>query len=87
MCAGPISLQPSRSAALRLIPSIIRFLGYCPYIPELPLTRWLTLIRQSFGYSQEKMAKSLGIDAGTWRRWEAGRGQPGPKYMGRINAL
>ena len=77
------TIQP----ASRLIPNIIRFLGYCPYTPGLPFTGRLKLVRQSLGYSQERMAEKLGIDEGTWRRWEAGMRQPAPKYVGRITAF
>ena len=58
--------------AVRLIPGIIRFLGYCPYTPGLPMSEWLKLVRQSMGYRQERMAQLLGIDEGTWRRWRLG---------------
>lgn len=70
--------------AVRLIPNIIRFLGYCPYTPGMPLKGWLKLVRQNLGYSQEGVAWALGIDAGTWRRWEAGLRQPASTYMERI---
>ena len=65
---------------MQLIPGIIRFLGYCPYTPGLPLTGWLKLIRQSLGFSREKMAEALRIDEGNWRRWEAGGRQPSHEY-------
>ena len=67
--------------AVRLIPGIIRLLGYCPYEPALTTAAWLKLIRLSLGYSQGKVAEALGIDEGTWRRWEAGRRQPDPEYL------
>jgi transcriptional regulator with XRE-family HTH domain len=71
--------------SVRLIPQIIQFLGYCPYTPGLPLSGKLKIWRQSLGFSQEKVATALGVDEGTWRRWEAGQRQPAPKYWGRIN--
>ena len=70
--------------AVRLIPRIIQFLGYCPYTPAPPTTGWLKLIRQSLGYSQGRMAEALGIGEGTWRRWEADNRLPSSKYLGRI---
>ena len=73
--------------AVRLIPGIIWFLGYCPYCPNLPLPEWLKLIRQSLGYSQEGLAKTIGVDESTWRRWEAGSRQPLPEYLRRIAAF
>jgi transcriptional regulator with XRE-family HTH domain len=73
--------------AVRLIPGIIRFLGYCPYTPGLPLAERLKLVRQSLGYSQRKLAVLLGVDDGTWRRWEAGSRQPSPGYLRRITGF
>ena len=73
--------------AVRLIPGIIRFLGYYPYTPGLTASGWLKLVRQSLGYSQRRMAGALGIDEGTWRRWEAGQREPAPKYLERIQSF
>jgi len=73
--------------AVRLMPSIIRFLGYCPYTPGLPITDWLKLIRESLGYSQRMVAGSLRIDVATWRRWEAGSRQPSAEYLRRITTF
>jgi transcriptional regulator with XRE-family HTH domain len=73
--------------AVRLIPRIIQFLGYCPYTPYLPTSDWLKLVRQSLGYSQRKMADALGVDAGTLRRWEAGKRQPAVRHSEMIRAF
>jgi DNA-binding XRE family transcriptional regulator len=70
--------------SVSLIPQIIRFLGYCPYTPALPISGKLRVWRQSLGYSQEGIAAVLQIDEGTWRRWEAGMRNPPPKYQQRI---
>ena len=73
--------------AVRLIPVIIRFLGYCPYEPALPAAEWLKLIRRSLGLSQDRMADMIRVAEGTWKRWEAGQRQPAPEYVGRIKAF
>jgi transcriptional regulator with XRE-family HTH domain len=73
--------------AVRFIPRIHLFLGYCPFTPSLPITEWLKLVRQGLGYSQERMAELLGIDEGTWRRWEAGKRQPTVIYRMKIGAF
>lgn len=73
--------------AVRLIPHIIRFLGYCPYTPGLPVSEWLKLFRKSVGYSQERMAQLLGVDEGTWRRWEVGLREPSPEYLGNLKTF
>ena len=54
--------------AVRFIPSIIRFLSYCPYTPGLSLSGKLKMWGRSLDLSQEKMAQVLGIDQGTLRR-------------------
>jgi transcriptional regulator with XRE-family HTH domain len=72
---------------VRLIPGIIRFLGYCPHTPALPITEWLKLIRYGLGYSQRKLAGRPGIDDVTLRRWEADSRQPSPEYPRRITAF
>jgi transcriptional regulator with XRE-family HTH domain len=73
--------------AVRLIPRIIQFLEYCPYTPGSPPGARLTAVRQSLGFSQEKMAQRLGADESTLRRWETGRRQPSLEYQGRINVF
>ncbi|MDQ3802232.1 MAG: helix-turn-helix domain-containing protein [Acidobacteriota bacterium] len=73
--------------AVRFIPRIIQFLGYCPYTASPPTSEWLKLIRQCLGFSQERVAAALGVDVGTWRRREAGRRQLGPGYLDRVNAF
>jgi DNA-binding XRE family transcriptional regulator len=73
--------------AVRLIPRIHLFLGHCPYTPGLPLSGKLKLLRQGLGLSQEGMAKAVGVDEGTWGRWEAGGRQPSSEYQKRIRAF
>jgi hypothetical protein len=42
--------------AVRFIPRIMQFLGYCPYMPGLPLPERPKVIRHSLGLSRRKMA-------------------------------
>ena len=72
--------------AVRHVPGVIRFLGYCPYEPAPPTPEWLKLVRQCLGLSQEMIADAVGVDEGTWRRWEVGRRQPAYRYLERIDA-
>jgi DNA-binding transcriptional regulator YiaG len=67
--------------AVRLIPRIIQFLGYCPYTPGLSTAECIKLIRQSLGLSQKKMARIVGVDASTLKRWEAGIRRPSDLYV------
>jgi transcriptional regulator with XRE-family HTH domain len=73
--------------AVRLVPHIIRFLGYCPYDPAPSTEEWLRLIRKTMGLSQEGIAKRVGVDESTWKGWEAGRRRPSAKYRGLIVAF
>jgi DNA-binding XRE family transcriptional regulator len=73
--------------AVRFIPAIIRFLGYCPYESTPPITEWLKFPRQGLGFSQERMAKTIGIDESTWRRWEAAQRQPASADKERIKVF
>jgi transcriptional regulator with XRE-family HTH domain len=72
---------------VRFISHIHIFLGYCPYTPGLPVSERLKITRHGLGYSQERMARALKIDEGTWRQWEAGKRQPSGIYRGRIVAF
>jgi transcriptional regulator with XRE-family HTH domain len=71
--------------AVRLIPRIHLFLARCPYTSGLSLSYKLKMWRQGLGLSQVKMAKAVGVDEGTWRRWEAGRRLPAFTHMERVS--
>lgn len=73
--------------AVRLIPRIHLFLRYCPYIPGLSFSCKLKVWREGLGLSQEGMAKALGVDETTWRRWEAGRRLPAFTHMERVRGF
>ncbi len=73
--------------AVRLIPRIHLFLGYCPYTLGLPLSGQLKMWRQSLGFSQERMAKEIGVNEGMLRRWEAGERSPTQKYLETIRGV
>lgn len=59
--------------AIQHWPKIIRFLGYCPYIPCATLPEKVLMYRKVEGISLEDMAKKVGIDPGTLGRFERGR--------------
>jgi transcriptional regulator with XRE-family HTH domain len=73
--------------AIRYIPSIIEFLGYDPLRVTGTLPERLTTTRRALGLSQQKMAKRLGIDAGTLHGWEAAKHQPSQKSMAVIDRV
>jgi len=70
--------ENGRSApAIHLMPRVIRFLGYRPYMPGLrPWGQRLRAARRAMGLSQKRLARILGVDESTVGRWEAGRSLP-----------
>jgi transcriptional regulator with XRE-family HTH domain len=61
---------------VRHYPAILRFLGYDPFPPPTTLAERLVRHRQKLGLSIEAAAKLIGVDEGTFGRWESGRGKP-----------
>jgi transcriptional regulator with XRE-family HTH domain len=62
------------SPQLHLLPGVVRFLGYSPFIVNEggELGERIRLYRKSLGITQKKLAKDLGIDPTTLARWEKG---------------
>jgi transcriptional regulator with XRE-family HTH domain len=58
--------------AVRCLPGIIAFLGYCPYAPGRPLGERLRVAREARGLSRKQLAELVGIDEGTLWKWERG---------------
>jgi len=58
---------------IRLIPAIIKLLGYNPFSFPERLPEKLTFYRQIFGLSQKKLARKIGVDAKTLGLWERGK--------------
>jgi DNA-binding XRE family transcriptional regulator len=61
---------------VRLIPSIIDFLGYVPYNPGWSYGKRLRAIRSALGLSQEQFAKRAGLDESTVSKWEREEHRP-----------
>ena len=51
---------------------VIAFLGYDPFPPSNSLSERLLHERQKRGWSIERAAHTIGVDASTWQRWERG---------------
>jgi DNA-binding transcriptional regulator YiaG len=64
------------SPSVARIPDIIDFLAYDPLPTPISLPERLLGIRKRLGLSQSGMARRLGIDPTTLRRWEHGRTRP-----------
>ncbi|MBI4467752.1 MAG: helix-turn-helix domain-containing protein [Acidobacteria bacterium] len=73
--------------ALTLIPRVINFLGYVPFVLAGSLTEKLALFRKTRGLSIRQLAGELGVDPSTLAGWEAGRHKPERKFLDRIEEL
>jgi transcriptional regulator with XRE-family HTH domain len=73
--------QPS----LPFLPKIIEFLGYVPYdTTEKTVGERILAYRRYLGLSQEKLARSLGIDPSTLGRWERDKRRPLKRLLERL---
>ena len=61
---------------VRSYPTIMNFLGYCPYQRADNLGQRIMLHRTHRGLSQKALAKILHVDAGSVSRWESGDRYP-----------
>ena len=76
-----------RSPRVCLVPLVIRFLGYCPYLPGQSFPEWLRACRMTLGLSQEQLAKDLGVDGSTVNGWEACQHKPTKKSLSRVKKV
>ena len=70
--------------AVRWWPQIIRFLGYDPRPEPANLAERLVRYRTACALSQEDMARQLGVDPTTLRRWESGRRRPEGRSLTKV---
>jgi transcriptional regulator with XRE-family HTH domain len=76
------------SPPVQYIPRIIQFIGYVPYNTEFEsVGQELMTRRHILGLTQEAMARRLGVDPTTLRRWERGRSRASNKSMGKIRVF
>ena len=61
--------------AVKHLPAIMEFLGYCPYQHVRSLGDRLRLHRMHRGLSVKAIAKMLGVDPGSISSWENGDGE------------
>lgn len=52
------------------IPAIINFIGYQPFPEPKTLSERMHAKRRAKGWTSKEAAGQLGVDEGTWRRWE-----------------
>jgi transcriptional regulator with XRE-family HTH domain len=76
------------SPLLHLIPRVVRFLGYNPFLVDEvgELGSKIRAYRRSLGITQKGLARELGIDPTTLARWEKGRTQTEGERMKKAAA-
>lgn len=75
------------SPAIRHRPMIRRFLNEAEFQPSGTLANRLKSLRETFGYSQARLAAVLGIDEGTIRRWERESGKIQVRKLKVVEAM
>jgi DNA-binding XRE family transcriptional regulator len=61
---------------IRFYPAIFRFLGYDPFPAATTLPEQIAAQRRRLGLSSRAAAAKIGVDEGTFRRWESGEWKP-----------
>lgn len=61
---------------MRYFPAIFRFLGYDPFPAPQTLPERIASKRRALGLSIREAAKLVGVDEGTFGRWESGEWKP-----------
>jgi transcriptional regulator with XRE-family HTH domain len=72
--------------AIKNIPAIIQFLGYCPFDRGLRFGDQIALWRSVNGITQKEFSELMGLDQTTLARWERGDGKPHPILRRRLLA-
>src|SRR6185312_15956348 len=62
--------------AVRYFPAIFRFLGYDPFPEPITLSEKLLAKRRALGLSVKRAAIQIGVNEGTFARWERGEWKP-----------
>jgi transcriptional regulator with XRE-family HTH domain len=68
--------QDRTTPTIRYYPLIFLFLGYDPYPTPSTLAEKIAAKRRELGLPVKQAAKLVGVDEGTFSRWESGEGSP-----------
>ena len=79
--------RDARLPFIRAYPAITGFLGYEPWSEPSSLSEALLGARRRRGLEIRKAAELLGVDEGTWRRWETGEWKPTSATLPAIDRL
>jgi len=80
-------LPGKRHGCLGFSPAIVRFLGYDPFPHPKTVAQHLLAKRREMGWSIKEAASVIGVDPGTWRKWECGNSIFYLKHRVRIAQL
>lgn len=76
------------SPSLYFVPKIIKFLGYMPDCTKGgTLGEKIVASRKILGLTQKELARLLGVDPSTLRKWERNKSQPHKRLLIKIKAL
>ena len=79
--------RDERPPYVHAYPTLIHFLGYEPWPAPTCLAEALLAERRRRGLSIERAAHEVGVDEGTWRRWERKEWKPMRMAARAINQL
>jgi transcriptional regulator with XRE-family HTH domain len=67
--------------------AIIGFLGYDPFPEPRSLPERLRAKRQAMGWTVKEAARQLGVDPGTWGKWERRGRIPWERYQAMVETF
>jgi hypothetical protein len=79
--------RKGRKPSVEHYPAIIRFLGYEPWPEPRTLAEALIAERRRRGLAICAAAAAMGVDEGTWGRWEKGEWKPTSRTLPMIDAF
>jgi len=83
-----IDWEANRHApAVWFVPRIIAFLDYDPHPVPRTIGERIVAARRSRGLSRKRLAKLLGVDEGTLKRWEEDRCAPGWDHLAGLESF
>lgn len=72
---------------IRLIPTILAFLGYNPFPTPITLSERMLAARRIKGWTMREAAQALGVDPCTWQTWESTGTIKWSRYQMKIETL
>lgn len=79
--------QDTRQPCVHQYPAIISYLDYEPWIRPVTLREQLLAARRRRGLSISAAATLIGVDEGTFGRWENGSWKPQPRSYATIKSF